>query len=142
MTIDDALDAVQQQYPRIWHAAHRRHPPRGLSGPQPSERELTVLAHLDRHPRPVADLANHLHIAASTLSEVLGALEARGLVVRRSDPADKRRRLAELTNDARQLLRSTSPLDASRLQSALQTLTEDQRQTVATGLTLLAEALS
>ncbi|MEN0060788.1 MAG: MarR family winged helix-turn-helix transcriptional regulator [Myxococcota bacterium] len=141
MDLDDTIDAVQRQYPRIWHAAHRRHPPRGLGGDRPSEREHTVLAHLRIAPTPMGELANHLNIAASTLSEVTHALEARGLVHRHRDPADRRRIAVALTEAGHTVVRDTSPLDTDRLREALASLDPTARATVVEGLTLLAEAL-
>ena len=142
MSPTDAVDAVQRHYPRIWHAAHRRHPARGLGAEQPSDRELTVLAHVAHDAdQPVADLAEHLAIAPSTLSEVLAALEGRGWITRARDPEDRRRIVVGVTEAGRAALRAGSPLDAERLEHALASLTAAQRETVAAGLALLAEAL-
>ena len=43
-------------------------------------------------------LSEHLHIAARSATEVVDALESRGLVERRPDPADRRATLVELTS--------------------------------------------
>lgn len=142
MDLEHAIDAVQRDYPRVWHAAHRRHPPRGLGGDAPTEREQTVLAHLDHGtPRRIADLADHLAIAPSTLSEVIGALEARGWVARDRAPADGRRVLVTLTDAGRARIREASPLDADRLRAALGRLDDAERALVVRGLHTLAEAL-
>ena len=45
----------------------------------------------------LSDLSEHLHIAARSTTEVVDALESRGLVERRPDPSDRRATLAELT---------------------------------------------
>jgi len=59
------------------------------------QRALRVL----RHHRllRLSELSDHLHIAARSGTEVTDALEARGLVRRRPDPADRRATLVELT---------------------------------------------
>lgn len=58
-------------------------------------RALGVLA---RHgPIRLAGLAEHLHIAARSATEVVDALAGRGLVERRPDPADRRAILVHLT---------------------------------------------
>jgi DNA-binding MarR family transcriptional regulator len=44
-------------------------------------------------------LSEHLRIAARSATEVVDALEARGLVERRPDPADRRATLVALTDD-------------------------------------------
>ena len=53
---------------------------------------------LNRHGamRP-SDLSDHLHIAPRSATEVVDALETRGLVARRPDPGDRRATLIELT---------------------------------------------
>jgi DNA-binding MarR family transcriptional regulator len=45
----------------------------------------------------LSELADHLRIAARSATEVIDALEARGLVERRPDPADRRAILVEVT---------------------------------------------
>jgi DNA-binding MarR family transcriptional regulator len=45
----------------------------------------------------MSELSEHLHIAARSTTEVVDALESRGLVERRPDQADRRATLAELT---------------------------------------------
>jgi DNA-binding MarR family transcriptional regulator len=45
----------------------------------------------------LSDLSGRLHIAPRSATEVVDALESRGLVERRPDPSDRRATLAELT---------------------------------------------
>jgi DNA-binding MarR family transcriptional regulator len=56
----------------------------------------------------LSQLSDHLHIAARSTTEVIDALEARGLVERRPDPDDRRATLVALTGHG------TSVLDAIR----------------------------
>jgi len=56
----------------------------------------------------LSELADHLHIAARSATEVVDALETRGLVQRRPDPDDRRATLVELTGHG------TSVFDAIR----------------------------
>jgi DNA-binding MarR family transcriptional regulator len=57
----------------------------------------------------LSDLSGRLHIAPRSGTEVVDALESRGLVERRPDPSDRRATLVELTADG------TGVLDAIRL---------------------------
>jgi DNA-binding MarR family transcriptional regulator len=69
-------------------------------------RALRVLA---RHgTMRLTDLSDHLHIAPRSTTEVVDALESRGLVERRPDPGDRRATLVEVTGPG------TSVLDAIR----------------------------
>jgi DNA-binding MarR family transcriptional regulator len=56
----------------------------------------------------LSQLSDHLHIAARSATEVVDALETRGLVERRPDPDDRRAALVTLTEHG------TSVLDAIR----------------------------
>ena len=65
-------------------------------------RALRVLA---RHGiMRLSELSDHLHIAARSTTEVVDALESRGLVERRSDPGDRRATLVELTEHGASVL--------------------------------------
>jgi DNA-binding MarR family transcriptional regulator len=59
---------------------------------------LRALRVLRRHGvMRLSELSDHLRIAPRSTTEVVDALEARGLVQRRPDPGDRRAILAELT---------------------------------------------
>jgi DNA-binding MarR family transcriptional regulator len=62
--------------------------------------QLRALRALRHHgTQRMSELSEHLHIAARSTTEVVEALESRGLVERRPDPADRRATLAGLTDD-------------------------------------------
>ena len=74
-----------------------------------SPSHLRALRVLARHQAMrMSVLSDYLHIAARSTTEVVDALEARGLVQRRPDPGDRRATLVELTDHG------TSVLDAIR----------------------------
>ncbi len=71
----------------------------GITGPQ-----RLALRVLGRFPGLSAgDLASVLHLHPSTLTGVLDRLEAKGLVARRADPADRRRAVLGLTRAGRRV---------------------------------------
>jgi DNA-binding MarR family transcriptional regulator len=60
--------------------------------------QLRALRVLRRHgAMRLSELSGHLHIAARSTTEVVDALQARGLAGRRPDPGDRRATLVELT---------------------------------------------
>jgi DNA-binding MarR family transcriptional regulator len=67
-------------------------------------RALRVLNH--HGAMRLSDLSEHLHIAPRSATEVVDALESRGLVERRPDPRDRRATLAELTGPGTDVLRA------------------------------------
>jgi DNA-binding MarR family transcriptional regulator len=65
-------------------------------------RALRVLGH--HGALRMSELSDHLHIAARSTTEVVDALESRGLVERRPDQLDRRATLAELTEHGASVL--------------------------------------
>ena len=79
-------------------------------------RALRVLNHHGAI-RP-SDLSGRLHIAPRSATEVVDALQSRGLVERRPDPSDRRATLVELTaqgNDVLHAIRTASGTEAERV---------------------------
>lgn len=69
----------------------------GVTGPQ-----RLVVRLIGRHPDATAgEIASMLDLHASTLTGILARLEARGMIVRRIDPADRRRARFSLTAEGR-----------------------------------------
>lgn len=137
MPSDQYVRRVQRAYPQIWHHCHTQHPGRGDAL---SERESTVLSHLSwDESRTPSDLARHLGIGASTLSEAVDKLVQRGLVERRVQPDDRRRVRYRLTDAGTDALDESSVLSTSRLRRIFERLGQDGERAVA-GLELIAAA--
>lgn len=65
---------------------------------------LIVLSTLGRGPSSQRELAADQHVTEQTIGRTIAHLESTGHVVRRSDPADRRRRLVGLTESGAALL--------------------------------------
>jgi DNA-binding MarR family transcriptional regulator len=72
-------------------------------------------------------LSEHLRIAPRSTTEVVDALEERGLVVRRPDPDDRRATLVELTAKGREVAQSIRDSRAAELQRSFGRLSETDR---------------
>lgn len=71
--------------------------------------QLRAMRMLGHHgAQRMSDLSDHLHIAARSTTEVVDALESRGLVRRLPDPGDRRATLAELTEHGISVLSAIS----------------------------------
>ena len=82
--------------------------------------ESSALARLDRGgPATASALAKLEQISPQSMGATLGALEARGLVERRPDPADGRRVVLSVTGAGRDLLRDKRNARTQRLAKAL-----------------------
>lgn len=140
MSIRDDARRVQAAYPKIWHACHR-HPGAAAREGGLTERQGTVLAHLadGRLGRP-AELARHLGIASSTLSEAVDQLVERGMVERRRHDEDRRRVDYVVTDAGHDALEQGSALDPARLRAALASLPPEARKRAIEGLEQLAAA--
>jgi MarR family transcriptional regulator, transcriptional regulator for hemolysin len=71
-------------------------------------------------------LAERMGVEAMTLSAYLDRLEARGLVTRRVDPADRRAKLVELTPAAEEVLAATSSIAAEIRAEAARAIPPEQ----------------
>ncbi|MET7486359.1 MarR family transcriptional regulator [Streptomyces sp. NPDC005538] len=73
----------------------------GLTGAQ-----ARLLSLLSLEPLPMRKLAQKLKCEPSNVTGIVDRLEARGLVERRPDPADRRVKLAAATEEGRRMARS------------------------------------
>jgi DNA-binding MarR family transcriptional regulator len=82
--------------------------------------EASALKRLDRSgPSSVTELANLEQISVQSMGTTLGALEARGLVERRSHPSDGRRSVLSITKAGVQMLGDKHSARAEQLARAL-----------------------
>jgi MarR family transcriptional regulator, organic hydroperoxide resistance regulator len=110
----------------------------GITGPQ-----RLCIRLIGRFPGIAAgELADALHVHPSTLTGVLKRLETRGLVVRKPDPADKRRALLELTAKGRSFDQQRAGTVESAVRHALARMPEWQVTAARDALSTLASELS
>jgi DNA-binding MarR family transcriptional regulator len=82
--------------------------------------ESAALTRLDRGgPATASALARLEQISPQSMGATLGALEARGLIGRRADPADGRRAVMSVTEAGRQVLHSKRSARAQQMTRAL-----------------------
>ena len=82
--------------------------------------QLRALRMLRRHGvMRLSELSDRLRIAPRSATEVVDALEARGLVQRRPDPGDRRATLVEVTGDGGGVLDAVRGTEAERIFSRL-----------------------
>ncbi len=145
MNIDKAGERIRFAYPQIYYACHTRHVRRRSSATALSDRDSTILVHLDpRRPTSLGELAQHMDLAKSTLSEALKRLESLGHVTKMAQAsmrAGKRGRSGiVLTSKGVTAVLDSSVLDAERLALALGRMKPLQRSEVARAMVSLARA--
>jgi len=84
-----------------------------------------------------SEIADALRIAPRSATEVVDALEARGLVTREPDPTDRRAKLVEATGKGKKLARKAEEILATP-PAALSALGEDELETLRALRKLLA----
>jgi DNA-binding MarR family transcriptional regulator len=139
--IGRARDSLQRVLRGLWG---RRRPPFTPSeaGPRLGRRHIGLLAQIgaeDGH--SVGELAQALELSLPAASKLARDLEDRGLVVRREDPADRRRTVVGLTPETEPRVRAWLGERDRPLRTALDSLTEEERAGFLKGLDALAEAM-
>jgi DNA-binding MarR family transcriptional regulator len=72
-------------------------------------RDLGVLLAIDRfESASQQEVAESLGVDRTTMVAIIDALEAKGIIVRRPDPEDRRRNVVEMTQDGQTLLREAT----------------------------------
>lgn len=142
MTIDDAIERVQFAYPQIYYACHTRHGRRRSTAFRLSTRDAELLVHVDRDEGTlVSELARHLSLSRSTISEALSKLATMGYVTKnRTASGDRRQVRIRLTDAGVTAVRATSVLEPRRLRAVLSVLSRRDLRRVIQGLGCLSQA--
>jgi DNA-binding MarR family transcriptional regulator len=115
-----------------WDAAYAQR----LSGTQ-AQLLLYLATHGGKPPR-VGRLAEEFGLKHSTISDVLAALQAKGLLVRQPDPADQRATVIQLTPKGKKVASRLGSWAAEARQHLARLSPEAQAQLLATLLELIA----
>jgi DNA-binding MarR family transcriptional regulator len=110
--------------------------------PPLGRRHVTVLAQIaGEGERSVGELAREIGLTLPAASKLARDLEEHGLVVRREDPADRRRTVVAIAPEAEAPLRRWLAHRNRPLEQTLASLEPDEREAFLKGLHALAEAL-
>ncbi|MBT0767470.1 MarR family transcriptional regulator [Kineosporia sp. J2-2] len=123
-TLAEAFWAVSR---RLRHRSHESVSPLGVTPAQ--ARAVGVLT---RHgPMRISELSNHLRIAPRSGTEVVDALEERGLVARSPDPADRRAVLVTLSSQGEEVAAAVRRARAAEADQFFDRLDESDRKELA-----------
>jgi MarR family 2-MHQ and catechol resistance regulon transcriptional repressor len=90
---------------------------------------LEVLHH--RGPLPLGEVGSRVLLTSGSVTHVVDKLEARGLVTRTPDPADRRVSLAALTEEGARIISGIFPGHAEAIRRAMDGLTTEERRLAA-----------
>jgi DNA-binding MarR family transcriptional regulator len=114
--------------PRLVGRAKSMRPPEALQAFDLAPRHLSLLSLLLLDgPASVSDLAAALRVAPTTVSLLVGDLSRKGVLERREDDADRRRRIVDITPAARPAISEWLSPAARAWQHALGPLSADER---------------
>jgi DNA-binding MarR family transcriptional regulator len=129
MGADDAVRALLMLMPRMVGRAKRIKVPDELQSLALAPRHLSLLSYLlFDGPMTVNDLAARLEVAPATVSLMVGDLSRKGILERREDDNDRRRRIVSITGSHQQAIQEWLARGATAWQTALAPLTPPQRQ--------------
>jgi DNA-binding MarR family transcriptional regulator len=115
--------------PRLVGRAKRLRPPDQLRSFDLAPRHLSLLSLLLLDgPLTVSELAGKLSIAPTTVSLIVGDLNRKGVLVRREDEADRRRRIIDISPESRPAISQWLSPGARAWRHALTPLTPAQRR--------------
>src|SRR3954447_14138072 len=101
-----------------------------------------ALASIENHgPLTPSEIAERERVKRPTATRLIGTLEESGLVVRTSDPSDRRSSLIAITPDGRDLMRTLRTRKDLYLAQRLRTLSAQERETLDRAADLLERLL-
>lgn len=127
--VDEAIRALLLLMPRMVGRAKRIRVPEELQSLALAPRHLSLLSYLlFDGPMTVNELAARLEIAPTTVSLMVGELSRKGILERREDESDRRRRIVSITDGKRPSIDSWLARGAHAWRQALTPLAPEQRQ--------------
>ena len=126
---DDAIRELLLLMPRMVGRAKRLPVPESVRSLELSPRHLSLLALLlFDGPATVNDLAARLEVAPTTASLMVGDLSRKGVLERREDESDRRRRIVSITDQMRPEIEDWLAGSAAAWRKALAPLANDDRR--------------
>ena len=131
MSTDDAVRELIMLFPRLVGRAKRITPPDQLRSFDLAPRHLSLLSLLLLDgPQTVSQLAARLEVAPTTVSLLIGDLSRKGVLVRREDDHDRRRRIVDIADQARPAISEWLSPFAQAWHQALGPLSADEQRLV------------
>ncbi|MFE2725683.1 MarR family transcriptional regulator [Kitasatospora sp. NPDC059327] len=127
--VDDAVRALLLLMPRLVGRAKRIPPPEALRSFALAPRHLSLLSYLlFDGAMTVNELAGRLEVAPTTVSLMVGELSRQGILERREDEADRRRRIVTVVPEQRPAIAGWLAPGAAAWRTALTPLSPEERR--------------
>jgi DNA-binding MarR family transcriptional regulator len=143
LSTDATIRQLLLLMPRLVGRAKRLGVPDSLQSLELAPRHLSLLSYLlFDGPLTVSELAERLQVAPTTVSLLVSELAGKGVLTRRADDADRRRRIIDITSGHRSAIEQWLAPGARAWQRALEPLSPAQRATFITTLRAYEQAIS
>ncbi len=143
LSADAAIRQLLLLMPRLVARAKRLSVPESLQSLELAPRHLSLLSYLlFDGPLTVSELAERLQVAPTTVSLLVSELAEKGVVRRREDDADRRRRIIDIAAGQRAAIERWLAPGARAWQRALEPLTPAQRATFVATLRAYEQAVA
>ncbi len=138
--LDSAVKRLLHAYPAIFLACHRRHLRSDSAGNKVTERQASLLDHLDpARPTTVSKLAEHMGVSRSSMSILVARLVRAGYIAQRRDSDDSRRVGLTLTPAGACVKADNSVLDPELLRQILRRMPAAELESSLRGIESLAK---
>jgi DNA-binding MarR family transcriptional regulator len=133
---------LMQLFPRVSRGMRRWQDGAAPPTPAPlSPRHVAALEQLRGGPLTVSELASRLGLTLPTVSGVLADLDRAGFVLRRADPADRRRTIVQISPDQGSLIGKWLDGAASPLARVLDRLEPSEQEAFLKAMNMLETEL-
>jgi MarR family transcriptional regulator, organic hydroperoxide resistance regulator len=140
LMLDPRVRRLQNAYPAIFLACHQRHLREDGDGKTLTERQSSVLDHLDPQlPTTLSKLAEHMGVGRSTMSITVSRLIEHGYVMSRRGPHDMRLVELRLTAAGAKVRDDNALLSPHRVGEIFRKMTEQEAETALRGVESLAK---
>ena len=138
--LDSRVRRLQNAYPAIFLACHQRHMREDGEGKTLTERQASVLDHLDTHqPTTLSKLAEHMGVGRSTMSITVSKLVRGGYVLSRRSRHDTRLVELRLTAAGARVRDENALLNPQLVREIFQKMTAEEAETALQGIESLAK---
>ena len=129
MSTDDAVRELMLVLPRVIGRIKKLAPPEQLRSADLAPRHLSLLSLLLLDgPQTVSQLAERLGVAPTTVSLIVSDLSRKGVLDRREDENDRRRRIVDIAADLRPAVEAWLQPGAAAWRKALAPLSADEQR--------------
>ncbi|MDQ1029762.1 DNA-binding MarR family transcriptional regulator [Streptomyces umbrinus] len=130
LSVDNGVRTLLLLMPRVVARTKRTPVPQQLEEYNLAPRHLSLLAYLFFDgPLAVSELATRLELVPATVSLLVGELNRYGVVDRKEDEADRRRKIVSIAQPYREAVRSWLENGVNAWRVALEPLSPAERQT-------------